>query len=172
MRKIIKVLLFFTIFVVFSGADLKLFASPGDLDQSFGTNGKVSTVFPAQTTTFRPRSGISAIAIQPDGKIVAAGYAFISPDSVANAPAFALTRYNADGSLDSSFGNGGKLTTYFNGYEQVNAVAIQATRLRQREKRFRILTATGKPIFRFSVRLKESGTCSTLPAVTRPRVSG
>ncbi|HEY0426280.1 MAG TPA: FG-GAP-like repeat-containing protein [Pyrinomonadaceae bacterium] len=125
MYKIIKVLLFFTISAVFSGANSEIFASPADLDQGFGANGKVSTVFPAQTTTFRPRSGITAIAIQPDGKIVAAGYAFISPNGVANAPAFALTRYNTDGSLDSSFGSGGKLTTYFNGYEQVSAVTIQ-----------------------------------------------
>jgi uncharacterized delta-60 repeat protein len=122
MNKIIKSLLSLTIFLLFSST---IFASPGDLDQSFGSGGKTATTFPAQTTTFRPRSGIAAIAIQTDGKIVAGGYAFISPDGVADAPAFALTRYNTDGSLDSSFGSGGKLTTYFNGYEQINAVAIQ-----------------------------------------------
>ena len=99
--------------------------APGDLDSSFGANGKVFTQFPAQTTTFRERSGVWALAIQPDGKIVAGGYAFISPNGVANAPAFALTRYNPNGSLDSSFGTGGKVTTYFNGYEEVHAIALQ-----------------------------------------------
>jgi uncharacterized delta-60 repeat protein len=125
MKKIIISSLFSTILLVFSGAGYIVFAAPGDLDQSFGSGGKVSTLFPAQTTTFRPRSGIAAIALQPDGKIVAGGYAFVSPNGVADAPAFALTRYNRDGSLDSSFGSGGKLTTYFNGYEQINALAIQ-----------------------------------------------
>jgi uncharacterized delta-60 repeat protein len=119
MNKIIKSLFLLTI------SAAAVFASAGDLDSSFGSNGKVATEFPAQTTTFRPRSGIAAIAIQPDGKIVAGGYAFISPNGVADAPAFALARYNADGSLDSSFGSGGKLTTYFNGYEEINAVALQ-----------------------------------------------
>ncbi len=100
-------------------------ANPGDLDTSFGTGGKVLTRFPAQTTTFRPRSGIAAIAIQPDGKIVGAGYAFISPNGVANAPAFGLTRYTASGSIDNSFGDEGKVTTYFFGYEQINAMVLQ-----------------------------------------------
>jgi uncharacterized delta-60 repeat protein len=47
-----------------------------------------------------------AVAIQKDGKIVAAGYAY------AGAPyEFALLRYNSDGSLDTTFGTGGKVTT-------------------------------------------------------------
>jgi uncharacterized delta-60 repeat protein len=97
----------------------------GGLDASFGAGGKVGTQFPQQTTTFRPRAGITAIAVQPDGKIVAAGYAHLSPNGVADAPAFALARYNTDGSLDTSFGDNGKLKTFFNGYEQVMAVALQ-----------------------------------------------
>jgi hypothetical protein len=39
---------------------------------------------------------------------------------------FALARYNADGSLDSSFGNNGKLTTDFDGQQDsARALAIQ-----------------------------------------------
>lgn len=122
MNRIIKGISLIAIFVFFCVA---VFAGSGDLDQSFGINGKVDTLFPAQTTTFRPRSGISMIVIQPDGKIVAGGYAFVSPNGVSGAQAFALTRYNTDGSLDSSFGNGGKLTTYFNGNEDIKALALQ-----------------------------------------------
>src|SRR5690606_35528070 len=42
----------------------------------------------------------TAVAMQADGKIVAAGY----HDNI-----FSVARLNADGSLDTSFGNGGKL---------------------------------------------------------------
>ncbi len=48
----------------------------------------------------------NSIAIQPDGKIVLAGYSYnISTSS----DDFAAVRLNADGSLDTSFGNAGKL---------------------------------------------------------------
>jgi uncharacterized delta-60 repeat protein len=60
-------------------------AAPHDLDPTFGNGGKVITT---------GIGGISDIAIQPDGKIVAAGGARI-------------VRYNANGSLDSLFGTGG-----------------------------------------------------------------
>jgi uncharacterized delta-60 repeat protein len=50
----------------------------------------------------------SALALQPDGKLVAAGLSDNAEDS-----GFALARYNSDGSLDSNFGTGGKVTTAF-----------------------------------------------------------
>jgi uncharacterized delta-60 repeat protein len=50
-------------------------------------------------------SSAQAVAIQPDGKVIAAGSAG-NPNSV-----FALARYKLNGSLDSSFGSGGQLTT-------------------------------------------------------------
>jgi uncharacterized delta-60 repeat protein len=49
---------------------------------------------------------INALAIQPDGKIVAAGYSIDH-----GYQRFALARYNRDGSLDSGFGTGGIVTT-------------------------------------------------------------
>ena len=89
-------------------------AGPGDLDVTFGTGGKV-------ITDFGPRNdGADAVAIQADGKIVAAGY---SPGDVGSD--FALVRYNVDGSLDASFGVGGKVATD-NGFDQALALAIQA----------------------------------------------
>jgi uncharacterized delta-60 repeat protein len=52
--------------------------------------------------------GAFGLTIQPDGKIIAAGFA-------ANGPVrdFALVRFNSDGSLDHTFGDGGKVTTDF-----------------------------------------------------------
>ncbi len=79
-------------------------AAPGDLDPSFGSGGKVTTNFvPDQI------SMASSVAVQPDGKIVAAGFTAVSADY----GDFALARYNTDGSLDTSFGTGGKVTTDF-----------------------------------------------------------
>ena len=62
------------------------------------------------------------MTIQSDGKIVAAG-----KKSIGELIDFALARYNSDGTLDGNFGNGGKVTTYFeSGRAAANAVAIQS----------------------------------------------
>ena len=75
----------------------------GSLDASFGDGGKVYTPFDAFSS-----SGALAVAVQSDGKIVAAGHA-ANPE--AHHQTFALARYNVDGSLDSTFGNGGLVLT-------------------------------------------------------------
>ena len=85
-----------------------LHAAPGDLDATFGSGGKVMT-------DFGDNEIANAIAIQPDGKIVVAGEATY-------AGRFALARYNPNGSLDSSFGNGGKLISISG---SINAVTVQ-----------------------------------------------
>ncbi|HEV7395021.1 MAG TPA: carboxypeptidase regulatory-like domain-containing protein, partial [Pyrinomonadaceae bacterium] len=87
----------------------------GSLDNSFGTAGKV-------TTDFGAREYVSALVLQTDGKLVAAG----QRDNQRNA-SFALARYNSNGTLDSSFGIGGKVVTDFNdsGDEAANALIIQ-----------------------------------------------
>jgi uncharacterized delta-60 repeat protein len=75
--------------------------SDGSLDDTFGGDGRV-------TTDFEGDLDIAAdLAIQTDGKIVAAGYA--------DTPGldFALARYDPDGSLDATFGGDGKVTTDF-----------------------------------------------------------
>ncbi|HEV7394868.1 MAG TPA: delta-60 repeat domain-containing protein, partial [Pyrinomonadaceae bacterium] len=86
-------------------------ASSGDFDSAFGGTGKVITDFGA-TTDYG-----DAVVLQPDGKIVIAGTAianYAAPDQRSN---FALARYNANGSLDDSFGAGGRVITDFNGGE-------------------------------------------------------
>lgn len=72
--------------------------SDGSLDLSFGENGRVYSNLSANSEF------AYAACIQEDGKIVAAGYEYETLD-------FVLMRFNTDGSLDNSFGTGGKLIT-------------------------------------------------------------
>jgi len=65
-----------------------------------------------------------AVAIQPDGKIVAGGLGSNAQHTVED---FALVRLNSDGTLDSTFGYGGKVTTDFaDQAEEVSGLGIQA----------------------------------------------
>ncbi|MBW3612434.1 MAG: hypothetical protein KY392_01080 [Chloroflexi bacterium] len=94
-------------------------AAPGDLDSSFSGDGR-------QTTDFAGGVDLgNAMAVQADGKIVVAGSAPQSATPGSDSD-FALARYNADGSLDSSFSDGGKQTTDFGGDDAGRAVAVQA----------------------------------------------
>src|SRR5207248_638470 len=62
-----------------------------------------------------------AVAVQTDGKIVAAGSATFNNNSD-----FAVARYNPDGSLDPSFGSGGIVFTDIgSNNDQINAIALQ-----------------------------------------------
>jgi uncharacterized delta-60 repeat protein/uncharacterized repeat protein (TIGR01451 family) len=85
-------------------------AAPGALDPTFGTGGEVTTDFGGSDT-------VRAVAVQTDGKIVAAG--------LSGAGDFALARYNVDGSLDSTFGSGGKVTTDFGGFDAAFGLVVQ-----------------------------------------------
>jgi uncharacterized delta-60 repeat protein len=97
----------------------------GTLDGSFGNGGKVTTDFNGRTN-----DEASALVVQPDGKIVAAGYcgpgnSSCSEPGTQQNRTFALARYNVDGSLDTSFGNGGKVTTSFR-VGQIGSLLAQA----------------------------------------------
>jgi uncharacterized delta-60 repeat protein len=88
----------------------------GNLDASFGNNGVVLT---------NDTSGINycaGVVIQSDGKIITAGQIYVNPLNH-----IAAARYNADGSIDKSFGTNGivnySLGTNTNVY--VTSVAIQ-----------------------------------------------
>jgi len=93
-------------------------AAAGDLDPSFGTGGLVTTDFES-----RDDFGVGA-ALQSDGKIVVAGNSGVfSPFNID----FALARYNPDGSLDSTFGNGGKVSSDFGtSVDAASDVVVQA----------------------------------------------
>jgi uncharacterized delta-60 repeat protein len=77
----------------------------GSLDTAFGSNGKVITHVGTSGN-----DAANAIALQDDGKIVVAG-----SSQGATGLDFAVLRYNADGSLDGSFGTDGKVRVDFAG---------------------------------------------------------
>jgi uncharacterized delta-60 repeat protein len=82
----------------------------GDLDPSFGVGGKVTTDF---GTT---RDFANSVAIDARGRIVVGG----------GETRFELARYRSNGTLDPSFGAGGKVTTDFGDHSSLNSVAIDA----------------------------------------------
>lgn len=86
-------------------------AAPGDLDPTFGSDGRVTTVVGGYAEGHD-------IARQADGKLVVVGASDVG---------FALARYNADGSLDPTFDGDGTVTSSFSGggEDVANAVAIQ-----------------------------------------------
>lgn len=90
-------------------------AEIGELDTTFGEQGKVVTTFG------RFGDQAYAVTLQPDGKIVAAG-------SSSNGYDFdiAIARYNTDGSLDTSFSEDGKLRTSLgDSDEEITAIGVQ-----------------------------------------------
>ena len=94
-----------------TGFALARYNADGSLDNSFSGDG-------TQTTSFGGGRDVGAgVAVQADGKLVVAGF---GPGD------FALARYNADGSLDSSFSGGGKQTTDVGNDDYGNAVAMQS----------------------------------------------
>jgi len=89
---------------------LTRFEPNGALDTTFGDSRKVITDF---SNSF---DDIQDIVLQPDGKIVAVGTAGSN---------FALARYNTNGGLDNTFGSGGKLRTTFQGADDGQSVVLQ-----------------------------------------------
>jgi len=91
----------------------------GSLDSTFGTGGVFSV---PQTETAAPRFA-NAVALQPDGKIVAAGLGF-DEGPTSN---ITVVRCNSNGSLDSTFGSGGIVFTNISDDQRdtANDLAIQ-----------------------------------------------
>jgi len=89
-------------------------AQPGSLDETFGNGGTITIPAPDDELSF---TGL----IQPDGKILLAGYQEIN-----NSRNFYCARYNSDGFLDTGFGNQGILV--FDGgtdSDAIWAIALQ-----------------------------------------------
>jgi uncharacterized delta-60 repeat protein len=86
----------------------------GSLDPNFGAGGQVITDFGGDDRA------TAAVAL-PGGKLVVAGFTI----SFAGQPDVILARYNLDGSLDPSFGAGGKVITNVPGIEEAFALAVQ-----------------------------------------------
>ena len=98
----------------------------GRLDKNFGNDGTVFTTFADGAVA----ATASAVAIQPDGKIVVAGtvQGTIDNNSVEE---FALARYNSDGSLDKSFGHGGEVLTDFgpDTFSSASSIALSGDKI-------------------------------------------
>jgi uncharacterized delta-60 repeat protein len=91
-------------------------AAPGDLDTSFGGDGRVTT------NLTKGSDGALDVAVQANGRIVVVGRA----SSKHSYGRFAVLRYKSNGTLDASFGGDGKVITNFAKREDLaNAVAIQ-----------------------------------------------
>lgn len=93
---------------------LQRFTADGMIDTSFGTDGIIITTFGFGYNT--PR----AMALQPDGKIIAVGASFDNR--------FGIVRYNVNGQLDTTFDGDGKVTTSFGTgtYGWPNFVSVHA----------------------------------------------
>ena len=89
-----------------SGIALARYTSTGALDTAFNGTGMV-------TTSFGGNEGRS-VAVQPDGKILVAGF-------------YGLARYTSTGALDTSFNGTGMVTTVVRSYSETGpSVAVQA----------------------------------------------
>ena len=90
---------------LFLAACASIIAAPGDLDLTFGNGGIVTTPFSTV------RDEISSIVVQPDGKILVSGYswAYIPSDQEEVVTNCFIARYTSTGTLDASFGAGGKV---------------------------------------------------------------
>jgi uncharacterized delta-60 repeat protein len=88
-----------------AGFLLVRYTSNGNIDTTFGTNGITTTPFPGNLF-----SAAAAVALQSNGDILAGG----STAATSNDPRisdFALARYTAAGTLDTTFGTNGLVTT-------------------------------------------------------------
>ena len=98
--------------IAFSGEVIH--AAPGDLDPTFNGTGTV-------ITTVGAGGAARSVAVQTDGKIIAAGYSLIGSN------AFAVARYNANGNLDTTFNGSGTSTTLIGSSDaEAWSVALQS----------------------------------------------
>jgi len=92
--------------------------------QRFNADGSLASASPAfdysgAAGLDQARDSALAVAVQANGQAVVGGAHFLSTSL------FGLARVNPDGTLDTSFGSGGVLTTTINGNEAVQAILIQ-----------------------------------------------
>src|SRR5688500_2418993 len=97
----------------------RMLFTAGDLDTTFGGTGTVSLNY------FNRNDLANAVAVQSDGKVIVAGTT--ATGITAQGTDVALARYNVDGTLDTTFGVGGKVTTHLGGTsDSAFALVVQA----------------------------------------------
>lgn len=114
---------------------LARYSSSGTLDNTFNSSGLVTTNVNVRGNHDFARS----IAIQANGKIVAAGTSEISAhdfpggvETYTEAFDISLVRYNTDGSLDTDFGTNGKVISSHAPFNDIRFEAIEAIALTER----------------------------------------
>ncbi len=117
-------------------------AAPGDLDLTFGTGGSVST--PVSAAIF----GYSAVAIQPDGKIL------VASDSETTNADLGIVRYDPSGALDPTWGTAGVVIIATSGFDEA-AVDIEL------QPDGKVLVAAANVVDIKVVRLDSSGNLDT-----------
>jgi uncharacterized delta-60 repeat protein len=90
----------------------------GSIDTGFGNNGRSGM-------NFGDVEGAEVVAVQPDGKLVLAGFANQGRDPV-NPTDFAIARLDTIGNPDPTFDGDGKQTFGFGGVDRAHGLAIQA----------------------------------------------
>ncbi len=105
-------------FAIYGNVNMAIarFTASGELDASFSSDGVQLTDYTIGEDKFWD------VLIQPDNKILAVGHTADLADIN-----FAAVRYNPDGSLDNSFGTGGRMSDYFlEGDAKCYSVALDA----------------------------------------------
>lgn len=94
------------------------FAASGTLDPAFGANGIVTADLGSD------KDSGSDLVLQPDGKILILGYAYLNPNDLFDRTAI-ISRYNSAGVLDQSFGLNGKMSPDTDTFSGIK-IAIQS----------------------------------------------
>ena len=89
----------------------------------FGNQGTVITPFSGSL-----KDGVASLLVQADDKLVAVGYSSGGGFGSPFPPTFSMARYTSTGTLDPTFGSGGKVTTVFpsNSTGEVPSAALEA----------------------------------------------
>ncbi len=136
--------------VVASGSDVARFNTNGSLDTSFNSHGPTKG-----WATVPYLVSLQGVVIQPlDGKIVVAGR-----DN--QATEFELTRFNADGSLDSTFGSHGTATLYLGPSTTASTYELQVPLGLQADGKLVVAGFTGSPAVWEVARFNANGTLDT-----------
>jgi uncharacterized delta-60 repeat protein len=93
----------------------------GSLDTTFGSGGIVMTSWAYLSFADPAVPAISSLLVEPNGQIVAVGTGRVTVPDV-----WALARYNIDGSLDSTFGSGGIVTSSPTGRDVADGSALES----------------------------------------------
>jgi len=93
----------------------------GALDPAFDGDGRVTT------DIGNGRAEVAAVALQPDGKVLAAGETARGSIGLGFGNEMGVARFNSDGTLDTSFGGDGKVSVLVGTFRaQATAVAVQS----------------------------------------------